>query len=173
MTDADNKPDDQATDEAASRAGGRQRDRIVDQLRRNTVALISLVVACTSLGYNTWRNETSEFNRNQRLVSIELLLTLGRLQQIAWVNHYDMPTVVESNARSGWALVYTIRDLSLVLEEPIPGSAQALIDTWQEHWDDLGRRDADGRLLGEGNDRIQASIEQVRADTQALLQSLN
>lgn len=35
---------------------------IKEQLRRNTVAPISLVVAVTSLGYNTWRNEHSEFN---------------------------------------------------------------------------------------------------------------
>ena len=45
------------------------------------VALISLAVAVTGLGYNTWRNEASEHNRNQRLVSIELLLMLGDLQQ--------------------------------------------------------------------------------------------
>lgn len=173
MTDVENKPADQENDEVVDRRASRNGDRIVDQLRRNAVALISLVVACTSLGYNTWRNETSEFNRNQRLVSIQMLLTLGELQQVAWVNHYDMPTAVEGNARSGWALVFTIRDLSLVLTEPIPESAMALIDTWEEHWDELGQRDADGRLIGDGNDRIQESIERVRADTQALLVSLN
>ena len=148
-------------------------DKFIEQIRRNAVALISLFVACTSLGYNTWRNETSEHNRNQRLISIEMLLTLGELQQIAWVNHYDMPSGVESNARSGWALVYTIRDLSLVLEDPVPDSALALIEVWGDNWDELGRRDADGRLIAAGNERIQASIEQVRADTQALLVSLN
>tara|TARA_R110000782_G_scaffold9026_8_gene29205 strand:- start:160 stop:393 length:234 start_codon:yes stop_codon:yes gene_type:complete len=31
-----------------------------EQLRRNTVALISLAVAITSLGYNTWRNALFE-----------------------------------------------------------------------------------------------------------------
>ena len=38
-----------------------------EQFRRNMVALISLVIAITSLGYNTWRNEASEANRTQRL----------------------------------------------------------------------------------------------------------
>lgn len=33
---------------------------IREQLCRNTVALISLVIAVGSLGYNTWRNETTE-----------------------------------------------------------------------------------------------------------------
>ncbi|MDH3303608.1 MAG: hypothetical protein OEM50_00145 [Gammaproteobacteria bacterium] len=54
---------------------------IREQLRRNAVALISLVVAITSLGYNTWRNEASEHNRNQRLLSIEVLPNAGELQQ--------------------------------------------------------------------------------------------
>jgi uncharacterized membrane protein YebE (DUF533 family) len=40
---------------------------IKEQVRRNAVALISLVIAITSLGYNTWRNEASENNRTQRL----------------------------------------------------------------------------------------------------------
>ena len=46
---------------------------IKEQIRRNLVALISLAVAVTSLGYNTWRNEASEYNRNQRLVILNLL----------------------------------------------------------------------------------------------------
>jgi hypothetical protein len=67
-----------------------------EQVRRNMVALISLAVAVTGLGYNTWRNEVSEHNRNQRLVSIELLLMLGDLQQLTLDNHYG--TEVRSDA---------------------------------------------------------------------------
>jgi len=48
------------------------------QLHRNAVALISLAVAITSLGYNTWRNEVSEQNRNQRCGSFELLMNADR-----------------------------------------------------------------------------------------------
>lgn len=43
---------------------------IREQFRRNAVALISLAIAVTSLGYNTWRNEASEHNRNQRVISM-------------------------------------------------------------------------------------------------------
>ena len=43
--------------------------RFREQLQRNAVALISLFVAVSSLSYNTWRNEQSEFNRNQRQAS--------------------------------------------------------------------------------------------------------
>lgn len=45
-----------------------------DQLQRNLVAIISLFIAVSSLGYNTWRNDKTEYNRNQRLASLEVLL---------------------------------------------------------------------------------------------------
>jgi hypothetical protein len=41
------------------------------QLRNNAVALISLVVALGSLGYNTWRNERTEYNHNIRTATFE------------------------------------------------------------------------------------------------------
>ena len=53
------------------------KNSILEQLRRNTVALISLVVAISSLSYNTWRNEATEENRNLRVAAFEILLKLG------------------------------------------------------------------------------------------------
>jgi hypothetical protein len=53
--------------------------RISEQLRRHSVALISLVVAVSSLAYNTWRNERTEANRKIRVAGLELLLQLGHL----------------------------------------------------------------------------------------------
>ena len=44
---------------------------IRQQLRANAVALISLVVALSSLGYNTWRNEQTEENRSIRVAGFE------------------------------------------------------------------------------------------------------
>ncbi|MEJ2129401.1 MAG: hypothetical protein P8X81_11220 [Woeseiaceae bacterium] len=40
---------------------------IKKQIRRNAVALVSLVIAITSLGYNTWRNEAIEDLRSDAL----------------------------------------------------------------------------------------------------------
>lgn len=47
------------------------------QVRRNLVAIISLVLALLSLSYNTWRNEVTEYNRNIRQAGLEILVTLG------------------------------------------------------------------------------------------------
>jgi len=33
-----------------------------EQIQRNLLAIISLAVAISALGYNTWRNETTEEN---------------------------------------------------------------------------------------------------------------
>ena len=76
-----------------------------EQVRRNLVALISLVVAISSLSYNTWRNEQSEYNRTQRLVSLEVLMRLGDLQQLVYHHHWDKDFENRGNLRTGWTIV--------------------------------------------------------------------
>ena len=137
-----------------------------DQLRRNTVALISLAIAVTSLGYNTWRNEASEHNRNQRLVSIELLLMLGDLQGITLDRHYGKNIDGEAVLRAGWAKVLTIRDISRVAESNVPDSAMDLFDVWSSDYGALG---SDTKA----KDRIVDALDQVRKDAQEVLRSLD
>lgn len=137
-----------------------------EQLRRNMVALISLAVAVTSLGYNTWRNEASEHNRNQRLVAIEMLLMLGDLQHLTLDRHYGKDINGAAILRTGWAKVLTIRDLAQLTEGSVPESAANLYEAWN----------ADSNLLGvdvEGKDRIIAALEAVRRDTHDVLRSLD
>lgn len=137
-----------------------------DQLQRNAVALISLVIAITSLGYNTWRNESSEYNRNQRLISIEVLRNIGQLQQVIFHNVWEMDRTDKGNPRTGWVYVLAIRDLSQLLDGPVPVSGTALWTAWDADWD----------ALEPGNkayERVTTALESVRADTHALLQSLD
>ena len=128
---------------------------IREQLRRNTVALISLAVAITSLGYNTWRNEASEANRTQRLVAIEVLMRLGDLQQLTWHHHFDQDFDDKGNLRTGWTLVLVIRDICQILEGPLPDSTTNLWETWEEYSDELDTRRP-------ANDAIISSIKDVR-----------
>ena len=136
------------------------------QVQRNSVALISVAIAVVSLSYNTWRNELTEYNRNQRNASIEVLLKLGELQELVFLNHYDRDEKIAGNPRTGWALVLTIQDLAHVLEAPLPDAADSLFATWQEHWNELGDVQASA-------DAIVASIEDVRGETRTLLNSLD
>mgnify|MGYP001817063958 CR=1 FL=1 len=139
---------------------------IKDQLRRNTVALISLVIAITSLGYNTWRNEASESNRTHRLVALEVLIRLGELQQLTWHHHFDKDIDDKGNLRTGWTLVLVIRDICKILDEPLPDSTTNLYATWEKYSDHLDTSRT-------ANDAIIAAISDVRQDTLQLLQMLD
>lgn len=67
-------------------------DSFRKQLHANAVAIISLVIAISSLGYNTYRNEMSEENRNIRFAAFTILRELGELQVLVDRSHYgNMP----------------------------------------------------------------------------------
>tara|TARA_R110002096_G_scaffold5508_2_gene25708 strand:+ start:236 stop:673 length:438 start_codon:yes stop_codon:yes gene_type:complete len=136
-----------------------------EQLRRNAVALISLVIAITSLGYNTWRNEASESNRNQRLIAIEMLVMLGDLQRLTMDRHYGRDNDSAAILRAAWAKVLTIRDLSRVASGDVPESAQALHATWDDYHDSLGKDT-------EAVNAVIAALEALRGDIHDVLRSL-
>ncbi|MEM7433189.1 MAG: hypothetical protein AAF351_14810 [Pseudomonadota bacterium] len=142
------------------------KNSIKEQIRRNSVALISLAVAITSLGYNTWRNEQSEENRTQRLVAIEALGKLADLQAVVWHHHWDKDFDGRGNLRTGWTLVLTVQDVSVVLDEPVQQSAANLYEAWKLNSPDLGdQREAEKNIV--------AAIDQCRDDMLALLQMLD
>lgn len=139
---------------------------IREQIRRNIVALISLAVAVTSLGYNTWRNEASEHNRNQRLVSIQLLLMLGDLQQLTLDRHFGKDIDSAAVLRQGWSKVLTIKDLAQIAEGSVPSSATNLFETWNADHKALGTDDG-------AEERIMLALEAVRSDAHEILKSLD
>ena len=137
-----------------------------EQIRRNTVALISVAIAITSLGYNTWRNEASEHNRNQRLVSIQMLIMLGELQQVVLDRRYGRDSEGKAVLRKGWALVLTLRDIAMVADGDVPESAELLFEVWQRDSSSLGSSDA-------AKQRIDQAVDAVRHDTHDILRSLD
>jgi hypothetical protein len=110
------------------------------QLRNNAVALISLAVALSGLGYNTWRNERTEHNRNIRTAAFELLSRLADLQRVVYLAQYDRDAR-GGNPRVGWTYVLVIRDLSSVVPAPVPARAMELQKAWGDDWEGLGRDD--------------------------------
>ncbi|NNF51778.1 MAG: hypothetical protein HKN59_04995 [Gammaproteobacteria bacterium] len=115
----------------------RKNDSFREQLRRNSVALISLAVALAGLGYNTWRNEQTEMNRNVRHAAFEMLVRLGELQQVADHLHYGNDPE-QGNPITGWGFVAVIRDLAMVMPKPVQESSGRLFKTWEAHWEGLG-----------------------------------
>ena len=139
---------------------------IGSQVKRNAVALISLTIALTSLSYNTWRNEQTEANRNQRVAAFEIIMKLGDLQNVVFHHHYDKDSAGEGNPRTGWTYVLTIRDLTRVLPAPMPDAASTLMQTWQNNWETLQENEVSA-------DKIMAKIEMMRDQTVQLLESLD
>lgn len=140
--------------------------RFRDQLQRNAVALISLAIAITSLGYNTWRNEASEYNRNQRLISIEVLRNLGQLQQVIFHNVFEMDAEDKGNKRTGWVYVLAIKDLTQLLDGPAAASGTKLWQVWEAELPTLAP-------LNDSYNAVTDALDAVRADTHTLLQSLD
>ena len=107
------------------------------QLQKNSLALISLVVALSALSYNTWRNEQTEYNRNIRNAGFEVLLHIGEIQRIVYLAHYDKDTQ-RGNPRSGWVEILVISDLSQLMPETVNQAAEDLHNSWSNHWGTLG-----------------------------------
>ncbi len=139
-------------------------DSISEQLRRNAVALISLVIALTSLGYNTWRNEQTEMNRNVRHAAFEMLVRLGELQQVADHLHYGKD-LERGNPITGWGYVAVIRDLAMVMPAPVRNNSENLFTTWEAHWEGLG--ESPGSI-----EAITAAVSDTRASVVRELEGL-
>jgi hypothetical protein len=135
------------------------------QVRRNAVALISLVVALSTLTYSTWRNEKSEDNRNHRQAAFEILLKLNQLQQVVFHRRYDSDATDKGNPRLGWTIVLTIGDLAQLVEAPLPGKSLLLRQVWGDNWEQLGDNQA-------SVDAVLAMVDVMRDETLAQLHAL-
>ncbi len=152
-----------------------RRHRIRAQLRRHSVAMISLMIAISSLGYNTWRNETSELHRNWRQASFELTREINELQQVVLYRRYFHP--VESDVPAGigdaetwirgWGRAASVRDLTSVLPDPLPAHGLHLHTTRAQHarhlhGDDELAREAEEALLTALDDTRDSVLELIR-----------
>src|SRR5579859_3948954 len=134
------------------------------QLRSNAIAIISLIVALSSFSYSAWRTERSERNRTTRQAAFQMLVALGEMKQVVYHGHYDHDAV-RGNPRTGWVYVETIRDFSAAMPAPVPVKAEALMQSWQKHWEGIGTEDADA-------DAVTNAIDDCRAAVVENLQSL-
>lgn len=108
----------------------------LQQLKVNTVALISLVTAIVGISYNTWRDQQNEINDNMRKAAFEVLTDLGELQTIVNYAHFQ-----QNNARGdpieGWKHVVMVRDLGHLLTPEAAKASDDLYASWQVNWEQL------------------------------------
>ena len=145
------------------------------QFRDNLVAITSLLVALSALGYNTWRNERTELNRNVRDAGIEMLQEIGSLQQIIFYAHFaeagdeqhvDQRRDPRGDPRMGWVDVYTINDLAALMPPEVARDALNLLAVWEA--------DSSGLIEDRAAfQRIDGALERLRQTTLAALRALN
>ena len=111
-----------------------------EQLSRQSLALVSLLVALTALAYTTWRNELTESNRNIRRAGFEMMVHVAELQRIAYLAHFDQDEV-GGNPRKGWVEVLVIKDLAAFMPATEQVRSEKLYAAWNDNWSGLGKND--------------------------------
>ncbi len=104
--------------------------KLSEQIKNNLLAIISLFVA---LGYNTWRNESSEANRNVRQAGFEIIKHVGELQKIAYVAHFDRKNL-KTDTKIAWTEVLILKELSRLMPVVIQNKADTLTTVWEKNW---------------------------------------
>ncbi|HET6564632.1 MAG TPA: hypothetical protein VFG52_04400 [Xanthomonadales bacterium] len=134
---------------------------IREQLRNNAVALLSLAIAITALGYNTWRNEKTEDQRNIRSAAFRVLETLGELREVVDDRYYYQPfrtgMGMESALRiRGYGRAAMTRDLMNLMPPPAPATGQELHAAWIKHFNVLDELGSDGKHSARATESEQA-----------------
>ena len=133
-------------------------------LQANLLAIISLLIALASLSYNTWRNDATEQNRNQRAAGFALLQELATLQLL--VDHLTYSDDHQKgDAIAGWTRVIFIGDLAHLTAPKVEDGARNLRTQWSA---EVGRLEASE----EANKTMSRSIEALRQETLHALSAL-
>ena len=111
---------------------------LVNQLKTNLVALISLATAISGISYNSWRDHQNEINDNMRNAAFVVLGDLGELQTIVNYAHFETDSA-RGNSIDGWKHVIMIRDLSRLLKPEARIAGETLYMDWQNNWQNLDK----------------------------------
>jgi hypothetical protein len=130
------------------------------QIKNNTLAIISLIIAIIALSYNTWRNEHSEKNRNTRTAAFEVLRELGDLQFVINYSYYQHDSSM-GIPYLGWGHIAFINDLGQLLPTPIPGKVKVLTEVWENNWEKVKTDDAASAKISKEIDSSRESVLDV------------
>jgi hypothetical protein len=135
------------------------------QVKINIVAIVSVLVALTGLGYNTYRNERTEHNRNTRIAAFETLKAIGEAQIIVEYAHFQKNRMLGDPVQGMGRATY-IRDLARLLPPPASEDADRLFAAWRDNADKL-ESDKDAMIA------ITDEIQRLRLDVLEILETLH
>ena len=139
---------------------------ILQQLRNNSVAIISLIVALSGLAYNTWRNEASEANKNIREAGLFMMKELTELQEVVLYARFDREDD-RGDIKTGWSHVLAVKDLSYAMPEKVQKDAADLFNVWQIHANGINENQSDSYQ------EIDKSIDSVKSQIVIAINNLN
>jgi len=159
---------------------------LLQQIRGNAVALISLMTAVIALSYNTWRNETTESQRNIRQASFRVLESLGELQEVVDYRYYYFPYETNQSGEGqsgegelrlrGYGSVTMVRDLMNLMPPPAPVASDELFQLWNMHVNSLAELNEQGRHTEEAKaaeNELATAIKNAREAVIEVLTELN
>jgi hypothetical protein len=147
------------------------------QIHNNAVALISIFIAVSALGYNTWRNETTEEQRNIRHAAFRVLEDLGDVQEVVDSRFYYLAFGSEIAAEGelrirGFGSVAMIRDLMSLMPAPGPDAGRELHELWLNHFSSLDQLDVSGQHSEAAKEAERELTQAVRHARVAVLEVL-
>ncbi|OUS23309.1 hypothetical protein A9Q98_15680 [Thalassotalea sp. 42_200_T64] len=134
------------------------------QIQNNLIAIISIFIAVSSLAYNTWRNEQTEYNRNVRTSSFQILMSLAELQLLVDHAFYNEDKE-KGDPIKGWSYVLYVQGLAQTVSPEVKHNAEQLKKIWEKNWQLMHQQQSQ-------NDAISQSIKVLRLEVLATLQSL-
>ncbi len=115
-------------------------------------------MALSGLGYNTWRNESTESNKNIREAGFFMMQELTELQEVVLYARFENDDE-RGNIKSGWSHVLAVKDISYAMPEPVQQDAIALSIVWQQHAQGIvSNQDESYRQIDKAIDQIKKQI---------------
>ena len=154
-----------------------QVNTFLQQIRGNSVALISLMTAIIALSYNTWRNETTESQRNIRQASFRVLESLGELQEVADYRYYYFPYENNQSGEGelrlrGYGSVTMVRDLMNLMPPPAPVASDELFRLWNMHVNSLAELNEQGQHTEEAKAAESELATAIKSAREAVIEVL-
>ncbi len=109
-----------------------RRHSIVEQFKRNSVAYVSLFIAVSGLLYNTWRNETTEYQRSVREATFVAIKELARYQSLVNNAVYKGGCGNDLDI-DAWGHMLALRTLADILPENARSEIDQLDQIWTAH----------------------------------------
>lgn len=153
---------------------------IKEQLKRNSVAYFSLLIAISTLAYNTWRNEKTEEQRSVRHAAFVVLENLGEMQEIVDTRYYFLPFMEDMSNEPqlrlrGFGSAAMSRDLMNLMPAPAPEAGAELHAVWVKQFLKLDKLGADGshsEAANQAEEQLREALSEARSAVLEVLQNL-